>query len=70
LKRHADKLAESSSNEEADPLKYSMYNSLVYVAAAFMLHYVKMKSVVSLIIENRLTKRRNVTTLQYFEGSA
>ena len=69
LKKHADQLAETSGDTEADPLKYSMYNSLVYVAAAFMLHYVKMKSVVSLLIENGLTKRQNLTTLEYFNGS-
>jgi len=59
-----------SGDEKADPLKYSMYNSIVYVAAAFMLHYVKMKSVVTLIIENGLTKRQNLTTREYFKGSA
>ena len=66
---HADDLAEAGGNGEEDPLKYSMYNSIVYVAAAFMLHYIKMKSVVTLTIENRLTKRSHQTTLKYFEGS-
>lgn len=49
--------------------KFDVYNSIIFVMAACILQFVKIKSVVTLTIELELTKRQNQTTLQFFECS-
>lgn len=55
--------------DPSERFKFDVYNSIVFVMAACILQFVKIKSVVTLTIELELTKRQNQTTLQFFERS-